>query len=138
MKIYAACIDCRSTLKNTSLKMIYMSSIIKRLTTLNLHFEKPIISYFVFDISGYPGQLGTTDLRLRGQLSGGHSHVRKHHPGLGSVPHGDQECFQNRQKKPKIQGERTTFLQIFNYIFSGKTAMIMYAKRWTCVLLKTT
>uniref|UniRef100_A0A663FGR2 Chromatin modification-related protein MEAF6 n=1 Tax=Aquila chrysaetos chrysaetos TaxID=223781 RepID=A0A663FGR2_AQUCH len=36
---------------------------------------------------GDAGQPGAADLRLRGQLPGGHADVREHHPRLGPLPH---------------------------------------------------
>lgn len=37
--------------------------------------------------AGDAGKPGAADLRLRGQLPGGHADVREHHPRLGSVSH---------------------------------------------------
>uniref|UniRef100_A0A803TE57 Chromatin modification-related protein MEAF6 n=1 Tax=Anolis carolinensis TaxID=28377 RepID=A0A803TE57_ANOCA len=42
-------------------------------------------SLFLFP--GDAGQPGAPDLRLRGQLPGGHPDVRQHHPRVGPLPH---------------------------------------------------
>uniref|UniRef100_A0A8C5INC7 Chromatin modification-related protein MEAF6 n=1 Tax=Junco hyemalis TaxID=40217 RepID=A0A8C5INC7_JUNHY len=49
---------------------------------------------------GDAGKPGAADLRLRGQLPGGHADVRQHHPRLGSLSHQPEVSEGRRRRCP--------------------------------------
>lgn len=50
--------------------------------------------------AGDAGKPGEADLRLRGQLPGGHADVRQHHPRLGSLSHQPEVSEGRRRRCP--------------------------------------
>lgn len=86
-------------------------------TNINKPESAALYHGFFVRLTGATGQLGATDLRLRGLVFGGHATVREHHTRLGAVSDLQQgHQLEGRQAESQVQGGRAIILQVQHYL----------------------